>query len=447
MYRGRFGSGRRRGRRGHVPACGRRRGGMAWVVGRRMRRRRCRRAVDDVTAARAGRGEQPGGRTPGARRLAWPRARAVRSHPTCVWRIPTMLVVALDERFGEPTDAYVNGSQVWLRDDGPGGMTIEWRLHPVAGYERPAGVDTYDVFSSVAFARRHRRVPVAPPASLWDGLEAFPAYGDESSRRRSPRSSPRSSASRPTRADSSTISSIGRRVGALPRRHLDRRAPARRTRLDVKQPGVWSDLRADSARRSLQSAESRPLAASVSRRAPHRRAGRVEEHVDGLAADRGERVAPQRSAPASGVGSASSANQPTSAHSSGWALSSPPSARQWNTSEYSGHAGEAQPQPSSTAMSRTTSTSMPVSSAHLLDRDLRRRVADVGPAGRVEPHAGVGPLHQQNLVLVVADDGADRDLRCDVPGDALADALRATPRPAPRPRARSRRPRGCRPRP
>ena len=40
--------------------------------------------------------------------------------------------MALDDRFGEPVDAYVNGSQVWLRDDGPGGVTLEWRLHPVA---------------------------------------------------------------------------------------------------------------------------------------------------------------------------------------------------------------------------------------------------------------------------------------------------------------------------
>src|SRR5688500_7847621 len=33
--------------------------------------------------------------------------------PTCVWRISPALVIALDERFGEPVDAYVNGSQVW----------------------------------------------------------------------------------------------------------------------------------------------------------------------------------------------------------------------------------------------------------------------------------------------------------------------------------------------
>ena len=99
--------------------------------------------------------------------------------PTCVWRATTGLVIALDGRFGEPVDAYVNGSQVWLRDDGPGGITVEWRLHPVAGYRRPPGLDTYDVLSEVARALAAGDEPPAPLDRLWDGLEAFPAYGDE----------------------------------------------------------------------------------------------------------------------------------------------------------------------------------------------------------------------------------------------------------------------------
>jgi hypothetical protein len=85
----------------------------------------------------------------------------------------------LDGRFGEPVDAYVNGSQVWLRDDGPGGMTIEWRLHPVAGYHRPKGLDTYDVFARTALALGTNSEPPAPLQDLWDGLEAFSAYGEE----------------------------------------------------------------------------------------------------------------------------------------------------------------------------------------------------------------------------------------------------------------------------
>ena len=99
--------------------------------------------------------------------------------PTCVWRVSDALVVMIDERFGEPIDAYVNGSQVWLRDDGPGGIALEWRLHPVAGFRRPPGVGTYDLFPQVALALGRGEPPPAAAATLWDGLEAYPAYGDE----------------------------------------------------------------------------------------------------------------------------------------------------------------------------------------------------------------------------------------------------------------------------
>lgn len=96
-----------------------------------------------------------------------------------MWRATPELLIRLDERFGEPLDAYVNGSQVWLRDDGPGGAPLEWRLHPAAGYERPKGVGTYEIFPDTALALAEGRPPPADPASLWDGLEVFPAYGDE----------------------------------------------------------------------------------------------------------------------------------------------------------------------------------------------------------------------------------------------------------------------------
>ena len=99
--------------------------------------------------------------------------------PTCVWRISPELVLALQERFGDPVDAYVNGAQVWLREDGPGEITVEWRLHPVAGYRRPDGVDTYDVFPATSQALAEGVAPPAPVEQLWDGLEAFAAYGDE----------------------------------------------------------------------------------------------------------------------------------------------------------------------------------------------------------------------------------------------------------------------------
>lgn len=100
--------------------------------------------------------------------------------PTCVWRISADLVAALDERFGDPMDAYVNGSQTWLRDDGPGAIPVEWRLHPVADFRRPDSVEShYDLFPAVALAIATNAGPPADPAELWDGLEAYAAYGDE----------------------------------------------------------------------------------------------------------------------------------------------------------------------------------------------------------------------------------------------------------------------------
>lgn len=98
---------------------------------------------------------------------------------SCVWRISDEVVLALDERLGEPTDAYVNGSHTWFRDDGPAGALIEWRLHPVAGFQRPRGVSPYDLWERTVWALRVGDAPPAPVAELWDGLEAFPGFGDD----------------------------------------------------------------------------------------------------------------------------------------------------------------------------------------------------------------------------------------------------------------------------
>jgi hypothetical protein len=99
--------------------------------------------------------------------------------PTCVWKATPQLLLTLDERFGEPVDTYVNGSQVWLRDDGPAGEALEWRLHPVAGYRRPPGLATEEVFDVVTVALARGDEPPVPLDRLWDGLEAFAAYDDE----------------------------------------------------------------------------------------------------------------------------------------------------------------------------------------------------------------------------------------------------------------------------
>ena len=98
---------------------------------------------------------------------------------TCVWLATPELLLTLSDRFGDPMDSYVNGSQVWLREDGPSDMTIEWRLHPAGGYRRPPHLQTLEVFTVAVMALRNEEPLPAPLDTLWGGLEAFPAYGGE----------------------------------------------------------------------------------------------------------------------------------------------------------------------------------------------------------------------------------------------------------------------------
>ena len=98
---------------------------------------------------------------------------------TCLWRVTPAVLLAVGERLGEPTDAYVNGSHTWIRDDGPDGAPLEWRLHPVAGFTRPNGVGTYELWEQVMQALCGDGAMPAPVDELWEGLEAFPGYGDE----------------------------------------------------------------------------------------------------------------------------------------------------------------------------------------------------------------------------------------------------------------------------
>ena len=95
-----------------------------------------------------------------------------------VWRTTRELMVLLDRELGEPHDCYVNGSQVWMREDGPSDSVLEYRLHPVAGYERPGNTSTYDVFTTTALSCSDEHNAV-DPSTLWDGLEVFAAYDDE----------------------------------------------------------------------------------------------------------------------------------------------------------------------------------------------------------------------------------------------------------------------------
>jgi len=116
--------------------------------------------------------------------------------PTAVWKISPELVLALDEHLGPPVDSYVNGSQTWLVGDEPDkgipdgdsdALILEFRLHPVSGYRPPAGCSHYDIWETVVTELTQGTDPqalrigteVRPLIGLWDGLEAFPAYGEE----------------------------------------------------------------------------------------------------------------------------------------------------------------------------------------------------------------------------------------------------------------------------
>ncbi len=86
---------------------------------------------------------------------------------TAVWRIRPELVLALAEQLGEPVDRYVNGSQTWFTES-PGGVALEWRLHPVAKYAVPKGLTHTDVWD-VAVESLIGHVRLRPEA-VWDGL-------------------------------------------------------------------------------------------------------------------------------------------------------------------------------------------------------------------------------------------------------------------------------------
>ena len=96
---------------------------------------------------------------------------------TAVWRIRPEIVLALAERLGEPVDRYVNGSHTWFTET-LGGVALEWRLHPVAAYVKPKGVSHDQVWDIVLDSLIGGDTRLSPD-TVWDGLECFPAYGDD----------------------------------------------------------------------------------------------------------------------------------------------------------------------------------------------------------------------------------------------------------------------------
>jgi hypothetical protein len=109
--------------------------------------------------------------------------------PTCAFRIDAALVELLDARLGPPLDSYVRGWQVWLEDNGPAGVRLEWRLHPPAGFRMPRKVNPHDLFDVVLQGIADCEDPDADafPAGeeqrslpqIWEALEVFPAFDDE----------------------------------------------------------------------------------------------------------------------------------------------------------------------------------------------------------------------------------------------------------------------------
>jgi hypothetical protein len=104
---------------------------------------------------------------------------------SALWWTTQELVVALDARLGLPVDSYVNGSQTWLVEDGD--LTLEWRLHPVAGFTQPKGLSHYDLWEQVV-AQLSTGTPAdalrlgddtRALAGLWDGLECYVAFGND----------------------------------------------------------------------------------------------------------------------------------------------------------------------------------------------------------------------------------------------------------------------------
>ncbi len=98
---------------------------------------------------------------------------------TCVWRLRPAVLTALHQRFGAPADTYGNGSQTWLRSDGPDGTPIEWRLHPQASFVRPTDLAADQLFTLLAGAVVRGEEPRLDPAAVWTGLEAAWAFDEE----------------------------------------------------------------------------------------------------------------------------------------------------------------------------------------------------------------------------------------------------------------------------
>jgi hypothetical protein len=109
--------------------------------------------------------------------------------PAAVWPISAALVISLDDHLGPPIDSYLNGTQTWLtpieQPSESEDLVLEWRLHPVAKFSLPTGIRHDDLWEAVIVRlnQNDEELIIGKESrvltSLWDGLECFPAYGED----------------------------------------------------------------------------------------------------------------------------------------------------------------------------------------------------------------------------------------------------------------------------
>ena len=307
--------------------------------------------------------------------------------PTAVWTISPELVLALDEHLGPPVDSYVNGSQTWLVGDEPTtDVTLEFRLHPVAGYRPPAGAartTTSGRRSSTQLSQRRRPARAAPRRR---GAPAHRPVGRARVLRRVRRRAR-------TRSE---LATLGHRRARPRRPTASASSTTRRSATRGSAPNGKVSIVALLARPAHELSATRGSVLAAPGRACAARRTRSASSSPSIA--RNARSS-QRCAPASGCGSASRAKKPTALVSSGWPceLAADHPAVEHDRVHRDAREAEAQAVEHRDQRDRLALDARLLE--HFLHRDLRRRVADVGPADRVQPPSGVGALREQDLAL------------------------------------------------
>jgi len=107
--------------------------------------------------------------------------------PVAIVDVDGDVLNALERAFGPPIDSYLMGWQVWLVEDELDGqeVTLEYRVHPPAGFSQPQGLDHHDLWTEViaqladgatdlALGDETRSLP-----QVFALVEVYPAFGEE----------------------------------------------------------------------------------------------------------------------------------------------------------------------------------------------------------------------------------------------------------------------------